>query len=166
MRSEKTYSIAHSKLTLWNLPIDWRKPKMIQWVDMLISPIVVLYNDFLNYRKQKIYRLTHNSQVCFLQAVLNDAFDADLRRIRIQNGRFLRAVYFYTPPEERPVYFDTQYFYDPDDLATEGADFIICIPIDLQPSNTIALESYLSDVKALTNSYKLASKTYYIKWIN
>lgn len=165
MKYNKITKINYSRLTRWLLPIDWRQLLMVQWLNLLIFPLKVLYSDFLNYRKKKLYRLSHNSQVCYMEAVLNDSYDSHLRRIRIQNGLFLQPVYFYTPPEERPVYFGTQYFYDTVDLATEGADFIICIPEDLKPIDTIALDSYLSDIKALVDSYKLASKTYYIKWI-
>lgn len=166
MKSETIYTIDFTKLLGWLLPIEWRNMRMFQWVETITSPIVLLYRDFLKYRNKKVYQLSHNAQVCYLQAVLNDAFDNELRRIRIQNGLFLQALYFYTPPEERPLYFDTQYFYDAKDLELESSDFIVCVPNDLQPGNTIALESYLSDMKALINSYKLASKTYYIKWTN
>lgn len=166
MNFKKITTVNYNRLTSWLLPIDWRQILFTKWVNLLVFPLKVLYQDFIKYRKKKLYRLSHNSQVCYMEAVLNDAYDPALRRIRIQNGLFLQPVYFYTPPEERPVYFGTQYFYDPQDLITEGADFIVCIPEDLKPSTIIALDSYLSDIKALVNSYKLASKTYYTKWIN
>ena len=69
------YNINFAKLLGDLLPIDWRQPAMLQWLEILTAPLAVLHEDFLKYRKAKIYRLTHNSQVCYLQAVLNDAFD-------------------------------------------------------------------------------------------
>ena len=44
-------------------------------------------------------------------------------------------------------------------------DFIVRVPIELKPASPIALEGFLSDMKALINEYKLGSKTYNIIWI-
>jgi hypothetical protein len=136
------------------------------WLQVLITPIGELYNNFLKYRKRVNYKLSHNSQVCYLQKVMNDSFDSELKRIYIENGIFLQALYIYTPQEELPVYIGREYIiYSDEDLVGGQDDFIVVVPVQLKPSSTIALEGFLSDMKALINEYKLASKTYSIKWI-
>ncbi len=164
MNFDKIYIIDYNKLIVWLLPTFLRRVKLFMWLQVLITPIRELYNNFLKYRKQVNYKLSHNSQVCYLQKVLNDAFDNELRRIYIENGVFLKALYVYTPKEELPVYIGTEYIYSDEDLIGGQDDFIVNVPIDLKPSSTIALEGILSDMKGLINEYKLASKTYSITW--
>ncbi|MGY0407549.1 MAG: hypothetical protein ACWIPJ_04235 [Polaribacter sp.] len=146
------------------MPTFLRKVKHVAWLDVLCNPLKETYEAFLQYRAKVNYKLRHNSQVCYLQAVLNDSFDKQLRRIIIENGIFLQALYVYAPEEQLPVYIDTQYIYSDEDLAGGQTDFIIKVPKDLKPSDPIALEGLLSDIKAVTNEYKLASKTYTIQW--
>ncbi|WP_438710873.1 hypothetical protein ACSTS3_19740 [Aquimarina muelleri] len=165
MNFNKIYIVDYSKLGISLLPTFLRKLKIFSWLDTLMTPIKNTHNDFLKYRKKVNYKLSHNSQVCYLQKVLNDAYDAELKRIYIENGLFLQALYVYTPEEELPVYIGTQYIYSDEDLKKEQNDFIVNIPIELRPVAPIALEGFLSDIKALINEYKLASKTYKIQWI-
>jgi len=162
---DRIYIIDYNKLVVWLLPTFLRKVKLFTWLQVLIAPIKELYSDFLKFRKRVNYKLSHNSQVCYLQKVLNDAFDTELKRIYIENGIFLQALYVYTPEEQLPVYIDTQYIYSDADLMGGADDFIVRVPIELKPASPIALEGFLSDMKALINEYKLGSKTYNIIWI-
>ncbi|WP_136464955.1 hypothetical protein [Flagellimonas onchidii] len=165
MNFDNIYIVDYRKLIIWLVPTFLRKVKLIAWLQVLIAPIKGLYNDFLKYRKKVDYKLNHNSQVCYLQKVLNDAFDNESKRIYIENGIFIQALYVYAPKEELPVYVGTQYIYSDGDLTGGQIDFIVNVPIGLKPSDPIALEGFLSDMRALVNEYKLASKTYNIKWI-
>lgn len=165
MNFDKIYIIDYNKLLVWLLPTFLRRVKLSKWLKVLLHPITILYNDFLKYRKRVNYKLSHNSQVCYLQKVLNDSFDTEQKRIYIKNGLFIQALYVYSPQENLPVYIDTQYIYSDEDLIGRQDDFIVLVPSQLKPSNPIALEGFLNDMKALINEYKLASKTYSIKWI-
>ena len=142
MNFNKIYIVDYRKLTTLLIPTFLRKIKNIVWLDTLVTPIKNLYIDFLNYRKKVNYKLSHNSQVCYLQKVLNDAFDTDLKRIYIENGIFLQALYVYASQEELPVYIDTQYIYSDADLIGGQEDFIVLVPIELKPSSHIALEGF------------------------
>ena len=102
MNFDRIYIIDYNKLVVWLLPTFLRKVKLFTWLQVLIAPIKELYSDFLKFRKRVNYKLSHNSQVCYLQKVLNDVFDTELKRIYIENGIFLQALYVYTPEEQLP----------------------------------------------------------------
>ncbi|MFD2566065.1 hypothetical protein [Pseudotenacibaculum haliotis] len=165
MNFNKIYIIDFRILITWLLPTFLRGVIHIEWLDTLCNPIKEVYESFLKYRSRVNYKLSHNSQVCYLQAALNDTFDAQQRRIRIRNGIFLQALYVYTDQEQRPVYLGSEFIYTDEDLISGSSDFVLRIPSELKPIGAIALEGLENDIKALTNEYKLASKTYNIQWI-
>ena len=165
VKFDTIYPINYNRLIFGELPASKKRIRFFEWLKVLIEPVKILHNDFLEYRKKVNYKLSHNSQVCYLQEVLNDAFDKQLKRIYIENGIFLQALYIYTPEEELPVYIGEQYIYTEEELIEGQDDFIVVVPIALKPTSPIALEGFLNDMKALVEEYKLASKTYSIKWI-
>lgn len=51
------------------------------------------YKDFTNARKEHNYKLTHNGQVCYLRAVLNDAFGGGFDILEVERrGEWLYAI--------------------------------------------------------------------------
>lgn len=160
------YTIDFERKVLWLLPTFLRKIGQYQWLISLLEPLRVLHQDFLMYRRLSNYKLKHNSQVCYLQKVLNDAFDSEQKRIYITNGRFIQPLYIYTTAEDRPVYLGSEFIYSESDLSAGFEDFTVHIPIDIKPNNNTALEGLIADMKALINYYKLAAKTYNLRWIN
>ncbi|MEG3973471.1 hypothetical protein QT970_02480, partial [Microcoleus sp. herbarium8] len=76
----EVYSINWAKFIISNLPYHERKPKTIKWLNVVLKPIVRLHIAFLAFRNQALYKVNHNSQICYLQAVLNDSFDNTQRR--------------------------------------------------------------------------------------
>lgn len=159
------YRIDFDKLVFYLTPTFLRRIKLYNWLRVIVSPIAALYSTFMSYRDVIRYRLNHNSQVCYLQAVLNDAFDNIDRRIIIKSGGFLQPLYVYTPPEERPVYIGKEYIYTTAQLEGGQSDFIVQFPIALKPVDATTLQGYLNDIESVVNEYKLASKTYEIQWI-
>ncbi len=148
------------------LLISLRKAFVRAWLGALITPIKELHEQFLNYRDYSLYRVRHNSQIVYMEAVLNDYFDQFERRIRIQNVEFKDPVYFYEPEENREVWFyepeDNKpvYFYESDDLAGDGVDFVVCVPPALKPLTRSATEALLTRMKGQIDYYKLYSKNY------
>ena len=65
------------------VPVRLRQSKMLAWLQALVSPVSYLYGLFGINRKNNLYDLSRNGQVCYLQAALNDVFDATYRRIFI-----------------------------------------------------------------------------------
>src|SRR5690606_12863694 len=118
-----------------------------------------------------MYRLNHNSQVCSLKAVLNDAFDTDLRRITIQNATIKEPLWFYEPGDEKPVYFyevadeSPVYFRSESEFMGGGSDFTVLVPLDLKPVSEVELNAYLIRMRALIDYYKLYCKAYTIEFI-
>ncbi len=77
------YDVNFKRLALLLLPTFWRKPLFAAVVYSLVAPFNILYVRFQTFRRQSLYRLTHNGQVCYLRAVLNDTFDPLERRLTI-----------------------------------------------------------------------------------
>ncbi len=141
------------KLVVLLLPTFLRHHKMVAWLHSLITPLIFLYNDFMQQREKHLYRLNHNGQVCYLRKALNDEFDREQRRIRIIDGNQYNREYIYTRAENRPKYLGRMYLRSRSDYEDTGVDFIVEVPKDTY--NEI-------EMKALIDYYKLASKRYKI----
>lgn len=146
-----------------------QKTIVLLFLGSFMLPVITVYLAFLEYRRQALYRLNHNSQVCYLEAALNDAFDINDRRIRIANVEYLEPVYFHEPEVNDVVYFpeiqddDTVYFSEPTDFSG-SIDFTVLVPMDLQPASIEALNAFIVKMKGIVDYYKLYSKTYDIVW--
>ena len=121
----------------------------------MVSPLEQVLDWFTNSRRDNLYNLDHNSQKCYLRAVLNDRFDISSRRIRIEDGNKYKRQYIYTDGEQKPKFLGTMFLYDDADYSDTGVDFIVLVPSDLQ-YNTY-------EMQALLDFYKLASKRYKIQ---
>lgn len=167
---DNVYQIAWVRFIDDLLLISLRKAVIRYWLRALIQPIRQLHQQFLTYRSHCLYRIKHNSQIAFMEAVLNDKFDSLFRRIRILNVEFKEAVYFYEPEENREVYFyepedeKPVYFYEDDDLSGDGVDFVVCVPPSLQPFTEAAENALLTRMRGQIDYYKLYSKNYKIVW--
>lgn len=148
----KVFVIDFNRLVMLLLPTFLRKVKMVAWLQMLVTPIKMVYSDFMNNRAENLNNLQHNGQVCYLRCLLNDKFDPVLRRIRITNGSAFEAVYAFTYLEAQPKYLGSLYLRQYIDYADNGIDFMVIIPADLKLQNSI------EQLKATMDYYKLASK--------
>ena len=77
------YEVNIKRFALLLLPTFWRKPLLATLAYAMVSPLGYLHTRFVLFRRDTVYRLTHNGQVCYLRAVLNDQFDPIERRITI-----------------------------------------------------------------------------------
>ncbi|MFW2137094.1 hypothetical protein ACK2M7_12585 [Chryseobacterium sp. TY4] len=130
---------------------------MNAWLSLLLSPVGDVYTWWMQFRGQNIYNLAHNSQKCYLRGALNDRFDNELRRIRIDDGNGFKRKYIYTDAEKKPKFIGTIYLYDDSDYEDTGVDFIVVVPAGL------IYNTY--EMKALIDFYRLASKRYKIATI-
>lgn len=162
--SSSIYEIAYKKLVLMLLPTMLRKPLLVTIANAMISPVVSLYRSFMQFRDEINYRLYHNGQTCYLRAVLNDAFDPTSRRITVTDGDISgAAVFIYQRSEskfkmlkrrgEGALLISRRGF-----SGTTGFDFMVNLPIDLKGIDELRL-------RAITNTYKLASKRYAINYV-
>ncbi|WP_038531813.1 hypothetical protein [Formosa agariphila] len=159
------YSINYKRLAILVLPINIRQPRVIAYLHALISPLVNLHYNWRQYRLANIYKLEHSWQVCSMRGALNDRFDAEQRRIFINDGDVHAAFYIYTEGEDRPNYIYTEteiglganktWLYNENELVGSAADFTVYVPLEI-----MNLQQY--EVIGLIDFYKLAGKNYKI----
>ena len=138
------------KLVVLLLPTFLRKPKLVAWLRTLATPLHKLLYAFQQARTADLYNLAHNSQVCYLRKALNDEFDPQQRRIRIEDGKKNERLYIYPRSANRPLFLGKVFLYQRGDYIDGGVDFIVVIPQGLQ------YDKY--KLEALVNFYKLAGK--------
>lgn len=165
------YNLNFENLSNSLTPPFLRKEKLISWLTTLLNPLTEVNTLFLKNRDNNIYKVTHNGQVYSLQAVLNDSYDNNLRRIRIVDSIIRDPLYIYPENDNKPVYIysDSEnkpvYIYDNSVFLDIDVDFIVLVPIEYKPINTQELNILLIQMRSIINYYKLASKRYVIKWI-
>lgn len=164
------FTIDFDKWIATMLPTFLRRRRVFAFCRALCSPVVWLYGEFLNARSDHIYRLTHNGQVCYLRAALNDAFgltkgfeveDADdyagewifakdptmpQQLLAVDEG-LNPAPEEGDPPPEHP----TPLLADEARLNAPHNSFIVRVPHDIYISQ-------LDKVKAIVEKYRILSK--------
>ena len=148
------YNLKIDKLLVLLTPTFLRKPKLIAWLRMLATPLHNVRYDFQRARQADLYTLAHNSQVCYLRKALNDEFDDEQRRIRIEDGRQKQRLYIYPRSANKPLYLGKVFLYQRGSYIDGGVDFIVVLPKDL------TYDKY--KLEALVNFYKLAGKRWEI----
>lgn len=170
--SSPIFNIEYKVLTQMLVPTFKRKKGHVKWLRALITPIITLNRLFLAFRKDSLYKLSHNSQVVYLEKVLNDAFDTEHRRIYINNAIIREPVWFYEVDDNKPVLFyeiaDNKpvYFREEAELSGDGIDFTVFVPSELQPNTASAFDNFINQMRALVDYYKLYSKHYQIQFYN
>lgn len=155
----KWYTININRLVELLLPRVLRKGVLTGLITSLIFPLNRLQSLFAAYRADVDYKLNHNSQVCFLQAVLNDRFDNVMRRIFIDAAPITTWDGFLWDEEtDRPIMLGTYLIQAEMFVGAESLDIIVFIPsaIQLNENDNIKLD-------ALIRNYKLAGKRYTIQ---
>lgn len=154
------YNIDYSKLVTWLTPAPLRKAKLTAWLTALIQPMETVYNLFVSYRTAKLYELTITPQVCYLERLLNDRWDINLRRIVIEDAPDRAPVVYYLEAELKYV----NYYLESENLPvvyyTEGEagqikdDFVILVPTAISFSRT--------EMTSMVTKFKLASTKFKI----
>lgn len=137
----------------------------LAWLRVFVYCIKYVYGLFMTFRADRAYRMAHNSQVCYMGAVLNDAFDNTLRRIYIDDPVYRDPVWLYLAAEDRPMWLATDaelpvvdydapvYLYKDSEISTGVAQFIVYYPAGLDVD--------LVRMTALIEKYRLPSKANY-----
>lgn len=146
------------KLAVWLIPIWLRNSLFILIINASVQPLKQLYNNYVALVKTTLYRLQHNGQICYLQAVLNDKLDNEQRRIFISNFTSIAALYVWAETDLRDINFEnTIYIYTFSMYGDGGVDFIVN-----KPSSVANNTNELAFLKSVVDEYKLASKKYII----
>lgn len=91
------FEIDLKRFVLQLLPTFYRQPLIFGLLRAALVGLQAVYDQFAEARDAHTYRLTHNGQVCYLRAVLNDAFKRttgvkfDIRTIE-RDGEWLYAI--------------------------------------------------------------------------
>lgn len=166
-RSDETFNVNIKRLALLVLPTWLRRPLVGALIYAGVTPLVRLAQELRKYRSTTRYRLRHNGQVCKLRGVLNDEFDPTLRRITIEDRDsttmieasiiYRREVAHWVMVPHRnsgAVLIHREGF-----SGTSGYDFWVNVPDELRTDATG------TRMRAIINTYKLASKRYTINYI-
>ena len=163
------FDINYDGLVVQLLPGRLRNSIMTAWINCLVSPVGWLFNLFTANRTNNLYMLAHDSQVCYLQAALNDVFDPVSRGIFIADGPFEDPLYLYLNPENKPLwlglvseegattYPDPEVLYTDSETFSLGICFIVKVPVAVAAGagyNVLRL-------KALVDFYRLPGRTNY-----
>ena len=149
------YNFNIDKLLVLLTPTFLRKRKLVAWLRTLAMPLNKLLDDFKVHRERDLYNLTHNSQVYYFRKALNDEFDPQLRRIKIEDGTRNIRRYIYQRNVNRPLYLGRMFLYLRGNYIDGGVDFVVVLPRGLE------YDKY--KLEALVNFYKLAGKRWTIR---
>lgn len=155
------YIINYTKLVTERIPQELRFDEVIALTLVFVSPVVLLYNLFTNFRNFVLYKIKITPQVCYLQKMLNDSYDISLRRIYLLDGVSQQAAYVYLESENKPTYIYTEtesqplYIYLDGELLASGFDFVVFVP------KTVSFQ--VNEMTARINDYKLAGKYFKIQ---
>lgn len=160
------YEVNFKRFALLMLPTFWRRPILATIAYAMVSPLSYLHTRFVLFRRETIYRLTHNGQVCHLRAVLNDQFDPIERRITVtETPGSMGILMLYEREEEKEhllPYRDAGKAVIVNRRGFGGInafDFWVNIPAALYETVDVAR------LKAIVGTYKLASKRFSINYI-
>jgi hypothetical protein len=95
-------NINWNKIIYENLAIDLQSIGRVTWIRALISPFQSIYGAFLLYKSDSIYKTQFNSQIMYLERLLNDKFDIASRRIYIENTGSNNSFYIFQKSESNP----------------------------------------------------------------
>lgn len=159
------YDVNFKRMALLMLPTFWRRPLIAAIAYATTTPLNYIYTVFTTFRQSTDYRLRHNGQVCYLQAMLNDRFDLALRRITVTDDpSAAEPVVLWQRSEGRSLMLPMR----DSGLAVmvnrrgfsgvNAIDFWVNIPVVLL--GTVDIDR----LTALVNVYKLASKRFSINY--
>jgi hypothetical protein len=93
-------------LRLISTPLNKRQPLRAAWLTVLISQVKALHAEFYLLITGKLYELQFTGQIIYLEQVLNDTFDNDLRRIWIDNTADNSArIFLWNKVEGQPKHY-------------------------------------------------------------
>jgi hypothetical protein len=155
------FAIIYNSLPPVLMPVRLRTAIHKAWLRAMVNGSVgVLYGSFTAMRNANVYRLSHTSQVCYMEAALNDIFDSTLRRIYIADAMIVEPVWIYTVAEGHPValYTDGESapiaLYTAGEVAASVAGFVVWVPTGLVYD--------VVRLRALVNLYRLPSMTNWV----
>jgi len=159
--SSRHYIVNFKKLVVLLLPVALRQSTIVALLQVSVSGLTTVYNQFITNRANNLYKLKITGQVCYLRKMLNDAFPEGGGVITIDDGVAVGEWQFawdedYDPYRKYLLASDDTFLWDTNSISEGLANFIVKVPIALQSVNNEAR------MRSLLNYYKLISKSYTI----
>jgi hypothetical protein len=161
------FAVAWDSLADKLIPVRLRKSIQLGWLMVQLRPMVAINSLFASQRGIDLYVLKHNGQICYLQAVLNDAFDNADRRIYIDGPDYLEPLHIYIDAEDKDEYLPTdgevgdlpflepEWLYAELEIGIATVNFFnVHVPADLTYDHI--------RLAALINKFKLPSKSWVV----
>lgn len=149
------FDIDMNKLVAERIPVRLRMPRVMAFVRSASSELNKEYQAFRTNRLNNLYRLDITPQVCFLEKMLNDAYDFTQRRIYITDGLDRPVTFIFLEVELKPVFIGSKYIYTAGETSQMADDFIIYVPMD------ISFEE--AEMVGKVKAYKLAGTRFKIQ---
>lgn len=147
------------------IPFRIRGTRAIEWVGALLTPVQSLNVVFAAWAGSVRYFLAFNGQVVYLEHVLNDQFDASLRRIYIDDpgGTVIVTTYVHNKIEQQPPLYlynvadadpNNPIVYNIAEIGTSTDDFVVHVPAGIfSPTVQVQMSVFI-------NQYRIAGKRY------
>ncbi|OSZ79262.1 hypothetical protein CAP35_13695 [Chitinophagaceae bacterium IBVUCB1] len=159
----KWFNIDYNILPKLLIKKVWQEPKRMAGIAAILWPVRMLYNAFIVFFNNIIYELAHTSQVVYIEAVLNDRFDAGLRRIKIIDAPLVAPISLFRNIEQRPLYIRRNTENAPKwlrvykEMFPSGIQFTIEIPVSITYDE--------KELIALVRKYCLPGRAFMIKQV-
>jgi hypothetical protein len=95
------YNINWNKIIEESIPSFLHSLFRIQWIIALIKPFKMINSEFAQARIDYVYKVRFNSEIQYLEKILNDRFDPTGNGIYISDGTTISASYKYYKSEAR-----------------------------------------------------------------
>lgn len=159
---KKYYNINYQLLATLLLPVMMRQKTTTALLYALVSPLELLGNKFIKHIESLV--ITANSQVCYMEAMINDDFDFVERRIKIRTKEvdFSSLITWDVKTNRRlsiPSRESDQRFLlnAKHQIGANEFDFEIIFPIGFTLSEAEQIR-----LKQIVNKHKLSSKKYIV----
>ncbi len=142
------------------LPPFKRSQSILEYLRAAVHPLIELHQNFLEQRQKTLEYLAYNSQVIYLERLLNQVFNNGNTGIYISDAVQFDYWFLYNNAEQHPQYlYNTSenqpvFLYNEQEFDT-NYDFIVWVPT--------AVTFNINRMRALINRYKLAGKRYDIQ---
>ncbi len=158
----RLYQIDYKKLVALLLPTMLRKPLILVLLQCATRGIGRKHSEFLSTRDDNLYRIGHTGQVCYLRAVLNDAFPERSCDFGIEDSD-VTSEWVYALSEIEFPYDQLKVTSEEseDRLQVWSEDYVLiettpfCVKC---PPEVFSNVDYMNRVRHLVNMYKLLSK--------
>lgn len=156
--NRQVYKIGYNRLGVLLLPVKMRQKGILALLGAMMKPLSVLHRNFTLFADNVITPV--NSQVCRLEAMLNDKYDYYDRQIKVVDVLFQEDVFFLHDnipqlvADDKPIHW-----FDRNVIGSSVNDFDIVFPDGYDYS-----DDEVRQIKQLINNHKLASKKYSLRY--